>query len=462
MKRHVYVQGAAYDLPGATSGGPKPPDNAADRTGRHDGLLAPDINLNAASSLCDYLQRPQLPLRRILYAASWPHGWVTSQLLASVSRCPCDAASFKVLQSGMDAPVGWNGFDAYSYCRHFCLIRSLHITALSIAETGCSYRAMRTAFIGIRTADIPDQVDWVLAEKWSFIVMILYNPILALVKTSALLFLLRLGGQKRRVRIAIISLLVFNAALMISIFICCIMQCKPIDYFWERAAVSAPKGSCFDMYAFYVVTAALTILTDILVLSLPFWIFLSLKLPLRVRLALVGVFVMGGVVTVMSILRLAWLVETLYYPKSDNKGSDIRFIYSSIETNMAIVCACAPALRPLCIQWFPRFFSSLKSSANKYSRDQNGRSTDRRSRHTTTILSSHHHNSGFALKEMNGRLEIRSHSPTASQEEIMTYNGILKTSEVAVDFAEQGLESMTAQLHLGNLKNVVTDINAKY
>ncbi|KAH7165982.1 hypothetical protein EDB81DRAFT_918200 [Dactylonectria macrodidyma] len=315
-------------------------------------------------------------------------------------------------------------------------------SALSVAETGCSWKSMRTAFIGIHFADVPPQADLVLGWQWNFIIQILYNPILAIVKTSVLLFLLRLGGQKKEVRLAIYGLLAFNLALMVAIFVCVIVQCTPVSYFWTRAGANPPEGSCFNTSAFYIATAALTILTDILVLILPFWIFLGLKLPLRVRAAIIGVFALGAIVTVMSILRLAWIVETSYFqdPTSDDYDPtyDIRFTYSAVETNLAIITASAPALRPLFLKWFPRFFSALKSSGQKYSNEQYGRSTGTRRSRAGTAVRSNHHNGPFPLKDIKGRSEIRGHSPTNSEEEIMTYNGILKTSEVAVHYGNRG------------------------
>ncbi|RSL69508.1 hypothetical protein CEP54_002331 [Fusarium duplospermum] len=319
--------------------------------------------------------------------------------------------------------------------------------ALSIAETICSYYSMRLNYIGIHKKDIPITQDFVLGQKWAFTIQILYNPILALVKTSVLLFLMRLGGQKREVRLCIISLLIFNLCQMVAMFFACVFQCTPVSYFWDRMKhVSIrPDGMCINQNAFYIATSSLTILTDVLVLVLPFWIFLGLKLPLKVRAAIIGVFVLGGAVTIMSILRMSWLIETAYFtdimdPDLD-WSYDIRFTYSAVETNLAIITASAPALRPLFLQWFPKFFSALKSSGNKYSstRDGYGRSTAtgtaKRSRGGTGVRSSLA--GPFPLKDIKGRSEIRSHSPTNSEEEIMTYNGILKTSEVAVQYGER-------------------------
>lgn len=154
---------------------------------------------------------------------------------------------------------------------------------------------MKTAYIGVHLKDIPPNANMVLAQKWNYIIQILYNPILALVKASVLLFLLRLGGQQKKIRYSIISLLVFNLALMVAIFVAAVCQCQPVNYFWMRVSYPTPKGSCFDQNAFYIWTAGLTIFTDLLVLMLPFWIFLGLKLAMKVRIALIAIFTLGGV-----------------------------------------------------------------------------------------------------------------------------------------------------------------------
>tara|TARA_R110002060_G_scaffold9940_4_gene14839 strand:- start:203 stop:679 length:477 start_codon:yes stop_codon:yes gene_type:complete len=154
---------------------------------------------------------------------------------------------------------------------------------------------MRTAFLGIHTAAIPLTADYGLGMQWNFIGQILYNPILAIVKTSVLLFMLRLGGHKREIRYTIHALNAFNIALAISVFITVIFQCRPVNFFWERMRDPTMKGTCVDTGIFYIVTSALTIFTDLAVLALPFWIFLGLKMPLKVRIALMGVFLLGGV-----------------------------------------------------------------------------------------------------------------------------------------------------------------------
>lgn len=341
---------------------------------------------------------------------------------------------------------------------------------MTVAETICFYFAMRSAYVGVHMVDIPRYVDFAVAQRWNYIATIIYNPILALVKTSLLLFLLRLGGQKRKVRVAIVSLLVFNLCQMVALFICCVFQCTPINYLWMAVAPggASRKGKCINQNAFLISTASLTIVTDVLVLILPFWIFVGLKLPLRVRVAIIGVFALGGVsvtqqlwssdllltsnsVTLLGILRLAWMVEKSKALSSDPQKTDytydIRFTYAVIETNLAIITASAPALRPMFLKWFPNFFSALRSSKNNYSpsrgRDERSMATNR-TRGGTGVRSSLR--GPFPLKEIKRRAAIRTHSPTKSEEEIMTYDGIVRTSDVTVEFDD--VEAVP-QAHLG-------------
>ncbi|KAF6808352.1 hypothetical protein CSOJ01_07579 [Colletotrichum sojae] len=324
--------------------------------------------------------------------------------------------------------------------------------AESIAETAASFMGMRYGFIGIHVYDIPLEADHRLGSLWNYIIQLLYNPILALVKTSVLMFLLRLSGQKRRIRYTIIGLNVFNISLMVAIFVTVVFQCRPISYFWEKAGRNPPtEGSCIDMSAFYVSTAGLTIFTDVLALAMPFWIFLGLKMPRRVKMALLAVFALGGVVTAVSVLRLVWLVEVSYHINLQDPTYDIRFTYSAVETNLAIITASAPALRGLFLRWFPKFFASLKSSSNgRYGYGRSGDPTKNangtmgaRTRTTATATKprrasrSHHAAEAFQLKSMKGRSEIRSHSPTTSEEEIMTYDGIMRTTEVNIVYDDK-------------------------
>jgi hypothetical protein len=92
--------------------------------------------------------------------------------------------------------------------------------------------------------------------------------------------------------------------------------------------------------------ASVNILTDIFILVMPMRAFGQLKLQQTRRFALLGVFMVGGVAVIASIVRLYAL--WVYAVTDDPPHDDIFILHlSQIEVNAAIISASAPALRPL-------------------------------------------------------------------------------------------------------------------
>lgn len=135
---------------------------------------------------------------------------------------------------------------------------------------------------------------------WSYAVQILYNPILALVKSSVLIFLTRLFGQKDWVRRFLLWLNVANISQMVAVFFAIILQCTPVAFNWDP---TIRGGYCVDRRALYISTAVFNIVTDILILGLPLWVFSSLRIPKRAKIALLVVFLLGFLY-VCSLLHL--------------------------------------------------------------------------------------------------------------------------------------------------------------
>lgn len=153
-----------------------------------------------------------------------------------------------------------------------------------------------------------------------------------------------------------------------------------------------------------------------------------------------------------------WLVEISFYP-GDDPTYDIRFTYSAVETNLAIICASAPALRGLFIKWFPQFFSSLWYGSKKYGESGNWYSNRYGSRYgkgargriaslakrgqESSITRSYHQPTGngtYKLQDMSG-VGAKNPSTNTSEEEIMTYNGIMRTTQVDVVYDSKNIAS---------------------
>ena len=149
---------------------------------------------------------------------------------------------------------------------------------------------IKTNFVGIPTSKVPMDRDPTEAMIWGYVVQIPYNIILALVKSSVLIFLLRLFGQKKGVRRYVIILNTLTIAQMIAVFFAITFQCTPIQFNWDPTIAN---GRCVDRRALFTFTSAFHITTDLLVLALPIWIFADLKIPRRAKIGLLFVFLLG-------------------------------------------------------------------------------------------------------------------------------------------------------------------------
>lgn len=69
-----------------------------------------------------------------------------------------------------------------------------------------------------------------------------------------------------------------------------VFQCSPIAYTWDKTI----KGRCLDMPMLYQLGAAYNVFTDFAILILPMPIVWHLQMPKSKKIAVTGVFLMGG------------------------------------------------------------------------------------------------------------------------------------------------------------------------
>ncbi|CAP64898.1 uncharacterized protein PODANS_1_12890 [Podospora anserina S mat+] len=213
---------------------------------------------------------------------------------------------------------------------------------------------MRAGYWGIHDIDIPPHP----ANQglfFAYLNRVFYSPLLALVKISALLFLLRLGGTKHFVHISCRALILFNILQVCAFLPATIFNCTPVEYVWTKPTGS---GKCFNSGLFAVALASTNIVTDILTLLVPFVAFKDLRLGWRIRAALLTVFALGAAVTCISIVRLYSVIRVWYLRPADGHYT-IGYTTNTIEVNLAIVTATIPALWPLARVWFPDVFESM-------------------------------------------------------------------------------------------------------
>ena len=78
----------------------------------------------------------------------------------------------------------------------------------------------------------------------------------------------------------------------IAMFFQTIFQCSPIDYGWNKTPA---HGSCINQMLVYGVISPINVFTGILILVMPMPVVWRLHAPRGQRLALTGVFLLGGV-----------------------------------------------------------------------------------------------------------------------------------------------------------------------
>ncbi|KAI2467488.1 hypothetical protein F4781DRAFT_402110 [Annulohypoxylon bovei var. microspora] len=346
-----------------------------------------------------------------------PTSWLQNLGIAIEVVCPALALIVVVLRT-------YIRFDTKSFGWDDGLI--VAAMALSIALAVGSIKIMKTLYIGIHYYDVPPY-DATEGLIWIYVVGAVYQPILTLVKQSVLVFLLRFAGIKAGVRYVVWGTIIFNTVLMLAIFITVIFQCTPIEMNWHPLV----PGHCIEQFKFGVVAACMTIATDIVSVALPFYIFLGLKINKNRKIALIGVFMLGVLVTVVSIIRLYFLAQN-FNDTSLDKNFSVGFCVSSIECNLAILTASAPALWPLVRRWVPR----LKSTNNQsyYGHNKYGVTSHAQQGYIRTTDGPE---GDIGLKDMSGRrvhTEVR--SSRDSDEEILTGTGIMRTTQFTVSTAD--------------------------
>ncbi|PMD17184.1 hypothetical protein NA56DRAFT_632302 [Hyaloscypha hepaticicola] len=187
----------------------------------------------------------------------------------------------------------------------------------------------------------------------------IYFMEISLIKIAFLLFYLRIFQEERFRRI--LSAFIFvNIVTGIALAVVSFFTCRPISYYWNRWDMEH-VGHCVSSQAIAFAGAGIGIVLDIVTLILPLTQVWNLPLGLKKRIGVILMFSVGAFVTIVSILRLKSLLTVA---KSANPTWDFveGCIWSIIELDVGIICACMPSFRIILIRIFPRLGSTPNSS----------------------------------------------------------------------------------------------------
>ncbi|OOO14096.1 hypothetical protein OAory_01026910 [Aspergillus oryzae] len=144
-------------------------------------------------------------------------------------------------------------------------------------------------------------------------------------------------------------------------------------------------GKCIiNLYAFYLGNAATNVFTDVITLLVPIPIISRLQIRPMQKVLISGIFLLGGFVSVGSMVRIYYLTLLATNPDINWVMGDV-YLWSTIEPCIGIVCACLPTLNALLRRTTKlvlgsnaeRLFGSFSLSASRRKRRDKSQSKSR-------------------------------------------------------------------------------------
>ncbi|RYC61653.1 hypothetical protein CHU98_g4561 [Xylaria longipes] len=121
-----------------------------------------------------------------------------------------------------------------------------------------------------------------------------------------------------------------------------VFQCKPVQAFWEH--FDEPEY-CLEFPRVFLGYEITNLFIDVAILCIPTSAVSQLQLPRPKKLSVIGIFLLGSVVCIASILRL----DSIWKPPDVLKNFNLGLVYfwSDLQLGLAILTSCLPTFGPL-------------------------------------------------------------------------------------------------------------------
>ena len=230
-----------------------------------------------------------------------------------------------------------------------------------------------------------------MLRRCEYVFSVLYNPALMATKTSVLIFYLRLFKNTQFVlkywSWALLG--VVNLAGIILTFLN-IFQCSPVSAGWNP--YYAGKVKCIPLLTEFICSSPINIITNLCLLFLPIPVLTGMRLPKRQKIAVVFLFSLGIFITIVDVVRIHFLQSALSEAPTGPSSSigstfggqedfawnaSLSFMWSAVEVNIGITCACIPTLKPLILKLLPAMLYDPDRSSTSVSKPSESDSPDR-------------------------------------------------------------------------------------
>ncbi|KAI1912452.1 hypothetical protein LOZ39_005725 [Ophidiomyces ophidiicola] len=195
------------------------------------------------------------------------------------------------------------------------------------------------------------------ALKAIFITQVLYKVVICLTKVSILLLYIRVFSVAKYFTWSCFGMIAFTIVSSVAYVCSTIWQCKPVSAFWTRSG----QFTCISNHISWLSYALINIITDFIILLLPVHQVLRLQLKTRDKIAVIMIFMLGGFVCITSIIRTTSIAASANL-KDITWNTIPVSVWSAIEVNTGIICACLPMIRQPLAMLFPNVFSMSNRS----------------------------------------------------------------------------------------------------
>ncbi|KAI0381224.1 hypothetical protein F5Y04DRAFT_256037 [Hypomontagnella monticulosa] len=186
-------------------------------------------------------------------------------------------------------------------------------------------------------------------EICNYVLQLLPLASLGLSKTSVLYLYRRIFYVYSRFLLVNTILIVIVVSWAVAFFFATVFQCKDPVTLWTSFEYA--RTNCVDTIPFYYAVSITGFITDLLILTSPLPIILTLRMPLKHRIAVAGILLLGAVVCGAGIARFVTFINIgrgIYENINDlTYFTTPVFAWTMIESSLAVVGANLPLLRPL-------------------------------------------------------------------------------------------------------------------
>ncbi|KAL2045928.1 hypothetical protein ABVK25_011924 [Lepraria finkii] len=202
-----------------------------------------------------------------------------------------------------------------------------------------------------------------MAEKYKYGFQTTEKVAFGLIKLSILFLWRRIFGHVRTFNIISWIMIGVIIAWSTAFFFATVFQCG-LDWSLNWAPITVFLTQCSNTPDMLTVFTVTDITTDLLIIAMPIPMIWSLQMSVRRKLAISAMFLVGFFAIGAGIARMVAYLVTSYDKESNPdfiQNFTIVLLWSLVELNVAMICACLPTLLPVVAKML-RSLRSFESS----------------------------------------------------------------------------------------------------